>query len=1038
MSTADDSRPTDDHGPAASGPRLTVFYVVLALLTAGVAGVVVSAGQDEKAQPSIAGGYDADQAAPCLGTPPAPVQGPPLPATAPATAPVNGPSFDVKQSGQFVNFSNFQGTLSGKLRLEDKQNADGSRPLTGDVNCVDGKTAKLEGTATAGTRPVISGTLGGQKMSATLRRDPPDAGTPDPRAPGSLESLYRLSPRSTCFGGSFELLGEGSHYELEARGKHLGEVSYDKKKGAVTGDVECVRGGMARLRGLAVDRNINNFTVIPLDEAKPVPGTETAEKPVLTTPSGLGPAGERFTASRARESFGETIAVFLLAVAIVMLVARLVGALAVRVRQPRVMGEVVAGIALGPTILGALTPGLQATLFPTDILPAFGLAANLGLIFYLFLVGLELDPSQLKGRIGQAAAISNTSVALPMVLGLAVALPLYTLIGPDKKFVAFALFMGVAMSITAFPVLARILVERRMLKRPVGALTLACAAIDDVTAWFLIALASAVAVAGSSSDVIQTVVLAIVYCLFMALIARRLLARVSDAYDEAGRVPGGWVVIIFAGVLLSAFITEEIGIAVIFGAFIMGMIMPRNAGLTHDVTNRIEDFVVTLLLPMFFAYTGLRTDIGLLDRPELWLITLVLILVAIVGKLVGAMIAARLTGFGWRAAAVIGTLMNTRGLTELIVLNLALEKGVISNALFAALVIMALVTTFMAGPMLKLLDPQNVYGAPVEEELEDARRRSITEFPDLPVPEHSILIAPQSERALEQLRALAEPLARSEPPRELIVARLVRPPRRSEAAGGLVAENRLLAEANEEVTRERLELIDSGIAARGVAFVSADPGRDLNRLAESEEVDLVLMDGARPLLGGGVPRGDVGAVLQQAPSDVAVLVSREEQTPLPGPSRPVVVPFGGNDHDWAALELGAWLASQTGAPLKLLGAAGQTDEPTRVSRLLGDAGLLVQQVSGVSAEPVIAEPGREGIIEAATGAGLLVIGLSERWKEEGLGPTRSEIAAAAPAPVLFVRRGTRPGALAPAGDVTRFSWSGAGMGGGYTPGAPLG
>ena len=185
-----------------------------------------------------------------------------------------------------------------------------------------------------------------------------------------------------------------------------------------------------------------------------------------------------------------------------LLVARLFGSLAVKLAQPRVMGEVVAGIALGPTILGWISPDLQATLFPSDILPAFGVAANLGLVYYMFLVGLEIDVSQLRGRISQAAAISNTSVALPMMLGIAVALPLYPLLGPDKKFVAFALFMGVAMSITAFPVLARILVERRMLKRPVGALTLACAAFDDVTAWFLIALATAVATSGTGGEVV--------------------------------------------------------------------------------------------------------------------------------------------------------------------------------------------------------------------------------------------------------------------------------------------------------------------------------------------------------------------------------------------------------------------------------------------------------------------------------------------------------------------------------------------------------
>jgi Kef-type K+ transport system membrane component KefB len=660
--------------------------------------------------------------------------------------------------------------------------------------------------------------------------------------------------------------------------------------------------------------------------------------------------------------------------------------------------------------------------------------AQLGLIFYMFLVGLEVDLSQLKGRIGQVAAISNVSVALPMMLGLAVALPIYELVGPDKKFVAFALFMGVSMSITAFPVLARILVERRMLKRPVGALALACAAIDDVTAWFLIALATAVAVAGSGTDVAETIILAVAFCLVMGFAIRPLMARVSGAYDEAGRVPGGWVVAIFAGVLLSAYTTEEIGIALIFGAFVMGLIMPRHTGLTEDVTGRIEDFTVTLLLPLFFAFTGLKTDMGLLDRPELWLMTGVLLVVAMVGKLFGAAIAARLTGFSFRDSAVIGTLMNTRGLTELIVLNLALEKGVISDALFAMLVIMALVTTLMAGPLLRLLDPRNELGAPVEEELDVAREESVAEFPSLAIPEQSILVAPQGE-SLEQLRAIAEPLARSEPPRELIVSRLLRPPRNASARGGLQTENRRLKEATEEVDQARRELVDAGIAARGVAFVSVDPGADLARLARKDEIALILMDGRRPLLGEGVPRGDVGEVLREAECDVAVLVAKEQAVVEPGPGAGVVVPFGGAEHDWAALEIGAWIASATGAPLNLLGAAGQSEDRTRLTRMLGDAGLLVQQYAGVQAQPVVADEGRESVVEAASSAGLLVIGLSDRWREEGLGPTRSEIAKAAPAPVLFVRRGTRPGALAPREDVTRFSWSSAGVG--FKPGQPL-
>jgi Kef-type K+ transport system membrane component KefB len=972
---------------APRGRRLLALYLIMGVAIAAVTVVTVGAGQDRNAQSAIAGGYDVTRENACLGS-----------------------KFDLEQSGKFVNLSNSKGTLGGRLELDEGR-------LTGDVGCVGSGTASLQAEVADGE---LSGTLGGRRVEAELKRDPPQAGTPRPRAPGSIAGDYKVSPRSSCVGAAMAFERDGPRYEVLVKGRRKGEVNYTD--GDVDGELTCAGGEHKGLAGDAVDRTLN-LTLLP-------PGKEL---PAIGAP----PSGsERVTAEKQREA-GSRFAAFFIAIAVVMLVARLFGMAAAAVHQPRVMGEVLAGIGLGPTLLGAFAPGVETALFPTDIVPYIGVVAQLGLIFYMFLVGLEVDLSQLSGRVGQVAAISNVSVALPMMLGIAVALPIYEVVGPDKKFIAFALFMGVSMSITAFPVLARILVERRMLKRPVGALVLACAAVDDVTAWFLIALASAVAVAGSSAAVIKTIVLAAVFCLVMGLAVRPLLMRVSTAYDEAGRVPGGWVALIFAGVLLSAYATEEIGIALIFGAFVMGLIMPRHAELSEDVTRRIEDFVVTLLLPLFFAYTGLRTNVGLLDRPVLWLITGVLLVVAIVGKLFGATIAARFTGFDWRSSAVIGTLMNTRGLTELIVLNLALELGVISDALFAMLVLMALATTLMAGPALRLLDPRNELGAPVEEELEEAREVSLAEFPAVAIPEQSILLAPQGEGALPQLLALAEPLARSEPPRELIVARLVRPPRGAAMRGGLQTENRLLRDASWEVNQARLRLIDGAVAARGVAFVSSDPGADLARLAQGEDIALVLTDGQRPLLGEGVPRGDVGTVLREAPCDVGVLVARETETVAPGPGAGVIVPFGGAEHDWAALELGAWIASATGATLSLLGAAGQTEERTRVTRLLGDAGLLVQQYAGIAAEPVVAEPGREGVVEAASGGGLLVVGLSDRWREEGLGPTRSEIAKAAPAPVLFVRRGTRPGALAPREDVTRFSWSAPGMGGRVTPGGPL-
>ena len=900
----------------------------------------------------------------------------------PGASPCLGPRFDVKQSGQFVTIK-AAGDAGGNLRLEDGR-------VTGDVTCVGGDTAALDLRV---ADAALEGQVGGRELAADLKRDAPTAGA-RVLVPGSITGEYRVAPRSECVGGKFEIEKHDEALELVAKGVE-GTLTYDD--GKIAGSVTCKGGAETELTGEAVNRTLT-----------------------------LTIGEERVQAEKLRE-FGHTLAALFIVIAIVMLAARLAGAAMVRIGQPRVMGEVLAGIALGPTLLGRIAPEAQAALFPTDVIPYVGAAANLGLIFYMFLIGLELDFSQLKGRVSQTAAISNAGVLLPMAVGLLVAVPVYELVAPDVKFLGFALFMGVAMSITAFPVLARILVERRMLQRPVGAIALAAAAVDDVTAWFLIAFASAVATASGSSGVVQTVALAVAFCVAMAFLVRPLLARVSVAYDEAGRVPTAWITAIFAGVLLSAYATETIGIALIFGAFIMGAIMPRRAELTEDVTSRIEDFVVMLLLPLFFAYTGLRTDVGLLERPELIILTLVLLAVAIFCKFGGAMFAARMTGLGWRESAVIGSLMNTRGLTELIVLNLALEKGVISEALFAALVLMALATTFMTGPLLKLLDPKNTFGAPLSDELEDARRASLADSP-IPAPEQSILVAPQADGALPQLLALVEPLARSEPPRELILARLVEPTNSALVRGGLQTQDKRLNAAWMEMERTRQRLMKNGVAARAVAFTSLQPGRDLAELAGSEEVDLVIIDGRRPLLGEGVPRGPVGDVLARAPCDVAVLVAREDSQISLSDAAPVIVPFSGAEHDWAALELGAWIAASNGAPLKLLGSAGTTDEGRDATRLLGNASLVVQQFAGIPAQPLVADPGAAGLIAAASGAGLLVVGLSERWRKEGLGETRSEIARQAPAPVLFVRRGLRPGALAPKGDVTRFTWSSPGHG----------
>jgi Kef-type K+ transport system membrane component KefB len=1024
--------------------RLTVFYVILALVAAAVVAIVIDKGAGEKSLPSIAGGYVASAPSSCLGPAPAPIGGAPLPSTAPVQAPAPGPAFSVNQSGQFVNLTNSRRTLGGQLRMQYNAIAGTSHRLTGTVNCVSGKQQQLNAVVVAGVKGSIAGTLGGAAFKAALKTPPPAPGSALPRTPVGINGKYALSPTSTCFGSSFTLLGSGSRYTVEAASQKLGRVAYSTTTSAVTGDVACTKGGRVRLTATANDLQLQNVHLIPLEVATPVPSTKPTAKPALTTATGLPPSGEQFTATKQRRAFSKLVAAFFLAVAIVLIVARLFGIVAVKLGQPRVMGEVIAGIALGPSLLGLISPNLEGSIFATDILPAFGVAANLGLIFYMFLIGLEVDQKSLKGKAGPAAAISNASVALPMLVGIAAALPLYKLVGPHIKFAAFALFMGVAMSITAFPVLARILSERRMLRSELGSLAIGCAAIDDVTAWFLIALATTITVSGSLGVVARTIGEAVAFTLVMALVVRRVLARMATAFDEAGQLPSGWFAAIVVGVLLSAYVTEAINIAVIFGGFIMGMVMPRHARLTEEVTRRIEDFVVTLLLPLFFVYTGLKTNVTLLDRPELWLITIGLIAIAIVGKLAGAAIGARVSGFDWRASAVLGTLMNTRGLTELIVLNLALEVGAISNVLFAALVIMALVTTLMTGPMLKLLDPRKEYARQIEDELDAATAEAARAHPELPVPERSILVASHTDAALERLVSLAQPLAHTATPREIILTRLVAPPRGGGARGGLQTENLELERATRAIEQARTRLAEDGVFARGVAFTSGHAGSDLAHVVEREPVDLVLTEGRRRLIGEGVPLGDVGELLEQAECDVAVLVARAS-TPIDlGPDSPVLVPFGGAEHDWAALELGSWLSSATGAPLKLLGAGGQTDEGKSVTRMLADASLLVQQSTGIATEPLVMAGGREGIIAAAAGAGLLVIGLSERWRREGLGPTRSEIAKAAPAPVLFVRRGTRKGLFAPRENVTQFNWSMAGqpsMAGGTTgslslPGAP--
>lgn len=384
--------------------------------------------------------------------------------------------------------------------------------------------------------------------------------------------------------------------------------------------------------------------------------------------------------------------------------------------QPLVIAEVIAGIALGPSVLGALSPDTLAMVFPAHSLGVLGLISQLGLVFFMFLIGLELEPALLRGLGRSALVISPVSIALPFALGAGLAVWLApTWSKPEVPTLSFVLFLGVATAITAFPVLARILSERHLIHTSVGALAITCAAVGDVAAWCLLAFVAAVVKSAGLAGAALTLALTVGYCLAMWFVARPLLARVVRERTDRRGISQRMVAFSVVLLLLSALVTDAIGVHPLFGAFFLGVIVPREGGLAHGLRERLEDFVVVLLLPLFFAFSGLRTQLGLLDSSSAWATCALIIAVSVVGKWVGSALPARWTGQRWRDAAAVGVLMNTRGLMELVVLNIGLELGVISPALFTMMVLMALVTTVMTSPLLALLERGSTWHTPARE-----------------------------------------------------------------------------------------------------------------------------------------------------------------------------------------------------------------------------------------------------------------------------------------------------------------------------------
>lgn len=415
----------------------------------------------------------------------------------------------------------------------------------------------------------------------------------------------------------------------------------------------------------------------------------------------------------ATENEVNVVLLLVIQICVIILFSRALGILFGKIQQPLVIGEIVAGILLGPSFLGQLFPQLSAQLFPAVTIPYLDILAQVGLIFFMFLVGLEFNSDNLRGSGHAAVIVSHVSIIAPFFLGALLALYLYpTLSTNTVPFTSFALFMGASLSITAFPVLARILTERKLSKTYLGVIALTCAAADDVTAWCLLAFVISVVRSGDVIAAIPTTLMAAGYIIFMLTIGRSVINRVLNYIEtsqDKSYLSQSMVAVVVVGVLVSAMLTELIGIHTIFGAFLFGAIFPAEHPLAQQLGHKMEDFTVVVLLPIFFAYTGLRTQIGLLNSSALWIDCLLITLIASLGKFGGATLSARISGLGWREASALGVLMNTRGLMELIILNIGLDLGVISPALFAMLVIMALVTTFITSPALVRIYPERFF-----------------------------------------------------------------------------------------------------------------------------------------------------------------------------------------------------------------------------------------------------------------------------------------------------------------------------------------
>jgi Kef-type K+ transport system membrane component KefB/nucleotide-binding universal stress UspA family protein len=715
----------------------------------------------------------------------------------------------------------------------------------------------------------------------------------------------------------------------------------------------------------------------------------------------------------------------LVEVLVVIGLSRVVGLGFRYIKQPLVIGEIVAGIMLGPSLLGLVAPDVSAWLFPSTAIPFLEVLAEVGLIFFMFLIGLELNPKYLKGQLNVAILTSHVSILVPFSLGTLAALFLYPqLSNGSVSFTAFALFLGSAMSITAFPVLARIITEKNLQNTRIGSLALTCAAVDDVTAWCLLAVSIAVAKTNRMADAVPTILWAILYIGLMLTVGAKFMQRLAKYYERTKRLNQFVLALLFSGVLASALITETIGIHLIFGAFLMGVIMPKDVGFTREIAIRLEEFILICMLPVFFAYSGLRTQIGLLNRPELWVLCGLVVGVAIAGKYVGTYVAARFSGINKQDASALGWLMNTRGLTELIVLNIGLDLNVISPILFTMLVIMALVTTFMTSPLLEWIYRKNPLKVePITAvQLEEA------------IPSYAILVPvanPDTQQGLVRLAVaiaygVVPPIANPEPllpksihngkPQTVAVYPLSLLGVAVEYLyESLPQEAELAIESRQHHLQELILALEPPEArefVHPIVRVCGDIARTTVLIAETERANLIMLGWHHPVFLNNRLGGTVGQILNSASTDISIFFeSRQKDANSDRQDlefNSLLVPYANNIHDHLALELAIrLLLNHPNANLRILRVGKDSQPSVLQSRsFMQILELLPAQVSDRIKITLITSQAINTVVESSGSADLTIAGVSREWglERRTFGKYTDQLAVKCQSPLLIVRK----------------------------------